>query len=58
MKSETLNSNLGTYGVPQPFYFFLTLRYWLGDDYILQNISEDIPTPPVELSGNFKKIMS
>ncbi|VDK48852.1 unnamed protein product [Gongylonema pulchrum] len=42
----------GAYGVPQPFYFFFTARYWLGDSYILRKARDDAAPPPVKLSGN------
>ncbi|VDM95252.1 unnamed protein product [Thelazia callipaeda] len=42
----------GAYGVPQPFYFCLTLRYWLGDKYIthtsLKSYSSDITSENFE----------
>uniref|UniRef100_A0A1I7VE48 ABC transporter domain-containing protein n=1 Tax=Loa loa TaxID=7209 RepID=A0A1I7VE48_LOALO len=44
----------GTYGVPQPFYFFLTKRYWLGDNYVIRSVS-DAEITPIEASDNYEQ---
>lgn len=42
---------IGAYGVPQPFYFFITTRYWLGDNYVMRSASDIGSTTPIEASG-------
>lgn len=44
----------GIYGVPQPFYFFLTARYWLGDNYVNRNTSRDNTSSPIIASDSFE----
>uniref|UniRef100_A0A183H4M8 ABC transporter domain-containing protein n=1 Tax=Onchocerca flexuosa TaxID=387005 RepID=A0A183H4M8_9BILA len=45
----------GTYGVPQPFYFFITPRYWRGDKYVKQSISDANFTTPINPSDNYEQ---
>uniref|UniRef100_A0A915Q6Y1 ABC transporter domain-containing protein n=1 Tax=Setaria digitata TaxID=48799 RepID=A0A915Q6Y1_9BILA len=45
----------GIYGVPQPFYFFITKRYWLGDKYMIDTISKADSTNPIETSDHFER---
>ncbi|VDK64160.1 unnamed protein product [Onchocerca ochengi] len=45
----------GIYGVPQPFYFFITPRYWRSDKYVKQSISDANFTVPIEASDNFEQ---
>ncbi|EJW77064.1 hypothetical protein WUBG_12027 [Wuchereria bancrofti] len=45
----------GTYGVPQPFYFFLTTRYWFGDEYVMRSVLDPDSTTSFEASDNYEQ---
>ncbi|CAG9529673.1 unnamed protein product [Cercopithifilaria johnstoni] len=45
----------GAYGIPQPFYFFITTRYWLGDDYVMRSVSYADSKPLIEASDNYEQ---
>uniref|UniRef100_A0A0R3RQ99 ABC transporter domain-containing protein n=1 Tax=Elaeophora elaphi TaxID=1147741 RepID=A0A0R3RQ99_9BILA len=45
----------GIYGVPQPFYFFITTRYWFGDDYVVRFASDVDSSAPIAVSDNYEQ---
>ncbi|MCP9257948.1 ATP-binding cassette sub-family A member 1 [Dirofilaria immitis] len=49
----------GIYGIPRPFYFFITTRYWRGDDYIMRFVSDAVSDFTTPITGselhNFEK---